>query len=87
MPKVFGFSVSDEDVEEVERSLKFIESVLRTKSRSKAIVESVKRLAILIQNLCVAKRDKFAEFQEEYNILCKEVEELRKNTMILLALE
>ena len=71
-------SASDEDVEDLERSLKFIESVLRTKSKSKAIMESVKRLAILIQNLCVAKRDKFIEFADEYNILCKEVDELRK---------
>ena len=78
VPKVFGFSVSDEEAEEVERSLKFIENVLRTKSRSKAIVESVKRIAMLIQKLCIAKRDKFAEFQEEYEILCKEVDELRK---------
>jgi hypothetical protein len=71
-------SASDEDVEDLERSLKFIESVLRTKSKSKAIMESVKRLAILIQNLCIAKRDKFIEFADEYNILCKEVDELRK---------
>ena len=78
MPKVHGFSISDEEVEEFERSLKFIESILRTKSKSKAIVESIKRLAILIQNLCVAKRDKFIEFADEYNILCKEVDELRK---------
>ena len=78
MPRVYGFSVSDEEAEEVERSLRFIESVLRTKSRSKAISESVKRIAVLIQRLCIAKRDKFAEFQEEYEILCKEVDELRK---------
>jgi hypothetical protein len=78
MPKVLGFSVADEEVEEVERSLRFIEIVLRTKSRSKAIVESVVRFAMLIQRLCIAKRDKFAEFQEEYSILCKEVDELRK---------
>ena len=71
-------SASDEDVEDLERSLKFIESVLRTKSKSKAIMESVKRLAILIQHLCIAKRDKFIEFADEYNILCKEVDELRK---------
>jgi len=78
MPRVYGFSVSDEEAEEVERSLRFIESVLRTKSRSKAIVESVNRMAMLIQKLCIAKRDKFAEFQEEYEILCREVDELRK---------
>jgi hypothetical protein len=78
MPKVLGFSVADEEVEEVERSLRFIEIVLLTKSRSKAIVESVVRFAMLIQRLCIAKRDKFAEFQEEYSILCKEVDELRK---------
>jgi len=78
MPRVYGFSVYEEEVEDVERSLRFIESVLRTKSRSKAIAESVKRMAILIQKLCIAKRDKFSEFQEEYSILCKEIEELRK---------
>ena len=78
MPRVYGFSVGDEEAEEVERSLRFIESVLRTKSRSKAIVESVNRMAMLIQKLCIAKRDKFAEFQEEYEILCREVDELRK---------
>jgi len=78
MPRVYGFSVGDEEAEEVERSLRFIESVLRTKSRSKAISESVKRIAVLIQRLCIAKRDKFAEFKEEYSILCKEIDELRK---------
>jgi uncharacterized protein Yka (UPF0111/DUF47 family) len=78
MPRVYGFSVYEEDAEEVERSLRFLESILRTKSRSKAIAESVKRIAVLIQRLCIAKRDKFAEFQEEYSILCKEVDELRK---------
>jgi hypothetical protein len=78
MPRVYGFSVSDEEAEEVERSLRYLESVLRTKSRSKAIAESVKRIAVLIQKLCIAKRDAFAEFKEEYEILCKEIDEIRK---------
>jgi hypothetical protein len=78
MPRIYGFSVSEAEVEEFTKNLRFLESVLGAKSKSKAIVISVNRMAMLIQKLCMAKRDKFAEFQEEYSILCKEVDELRK---------
>jgi hypothetical protein len=78
MPRVFGFSVSDNEVEEFTKNLRFLESVLGAKSKSRVIVISVNRIAILIQKLCMTKRDKFAEFKEEYEVLCKEVEELRK---------
>jgi uncharacterized protein Yka (UPF0111/DUF47 family) len=78
VPRVYGFSVKDEDAEEIERSLRFLESVFTTRNRSEVITKSIMKLVTLMRKLCLEKRDKFAEFTDEYSILCKEIDELRK---------